>query len=100
MKSMKSAPHKTPDVWLRTDQPVIPINAETWNYLPEVESALHHGVEATADHNRPGFYEIELGETWYYVHVPSRLKAVYIVAARNRGAAKRSELLEHQPAAC
>ncbi len=102
MKIMKVAHHKPPTVWLRTEQPVVPINAETWNFLPEVESALHHGVEATADSNRPGFYDIQIGDNWYYVHVPSRLRAVYLVAARNRGtaAAKRSGLLEHQPAAC
>jgi hypothetical protein len=98
MKSMKAAYTKSPTTWLRTDQPVIPINAATWNHLPEVESALRRGVEAIADTKRPGFYEIEIGETWYYVHVPSRLRAVYLVAAQNRLAANLTGHLEHQPA--
>ena len=100
MKIMKVAYPKSPTVWLRTDQPIVPIKAEMWDFLPEVESALHQGVEATPDSNRPGFYDIQIGETWYYIHVPSRLRAVYLVAAKNRGPAKRSGLLEHQPAAC
>jgi hypothetical protein len=102
MKIMKVAPHKPPAVWLRTDHPVTPMNPEMWKYLPGLESALHQGVETTPDSNRPGFYEIQIGDNWYYVHLPSRLRAVYLVAARNRGtaAAKRSGLLEHQPAAC
>jgi aryl-phospho-beta-D-glucosidase BglC (GH1 family) len=91
MKSM-SATLSTQTTWLRTDHPVIPVNPAAWNYLPEVEIALHRGVEATADIHRPGFYEIEIGEIWYYVHVPNRLRAVYLVAAQNRVAARRSGL--------
>jgi len=91
-----SATEITPTIWLRTDHPVITVNPAAWNYLPEVEFALHHGVAATADVHRPGFYEIEIGENWYYVHVPERLRAVYLVAAQNRLAAERSGLVTHQ----
>lgn len=84
-----------PATWLRTDHPVIPVNPSAWGYLPEVEAALHRGVAATADKHRPGFYEIEIGDTWYYVHVPTRLRAVYLVAAQNRAAVPESELQTH-----
>jgi len=80
--------------WLRTDEPVIPVSPSVWDHLPEVEYALHHGIEATTDENHPGFYEIEIGDNWYYIHVPSRLRAVYLVAAQNRAATKQSEILE------
>lgn len=79
--------------WLKTDEPVIPVNPSAWDYLPEVESALQRGVEATTDENHPGFYEIEIGDNWYYIHVPSRLRAVYLVAAQSRSIAKGSEIL-------
>ena len=92
MKSM-SATLPTQTTWLRTVHPVIAVNPAAWNYVPEVEIALHRGVEATADAHRPGFYEIEIGEIWYYVHVPNRLRAVYLVAAQNRVVARRSGLL-------
>ena len=83
---------------LKTDQPVIPINPTAWIYLPEVEAALHRGVTAIPDDHRPEFFEVEIGDHWYYLHVPSRLRAVYLVAAQNRVAASRSELLAQQPA--
>ena len=93
MNSMKVITPTARYTWLRTDQPVIPVNPSAWDHLREVESALQKGVEATTDERHPGFYEIELGDTWYYIHVPSRLRAVYLVAAQNRATAKGSEIL-------
>ena len=93
---MKSMNVTTPTqiTWLRTDEPVIPVSPSAWDHLSEVESALHRGIEAITDENHPGFYEIEIGTNWYYVHVPSRLRAVYLVAAQNRAAAKGSDILQ------
>jgi len=90
---MKVVTPTTRHTWLRTDQPVIPVNPSVWENHPELESALKKGVEATTDEHHPGFFEIEIGDTWYYVHVPSRLRAVYLVAAQNRAIAKESEIL-------
>ena len=98
MKNMNATSTIPATNWLKTDRPVIPVNPATWNYLPEVETALHRGVEATADTHHTGFYEIEIGDNWYYVHVPSRLHAVYIVAVQNRLDRERSSYLAQQPA--
>jgi|SRR6476620_9179606 hypothetical protein len=98
MKNMKAISTISPTTLLKTNQPVIPINRSTWTYLPEVEAALHRGVAATPDDHRPEFFEIELGDTWYYVHVPSRLRAVYLVAAQSRVMASQSGLLAQQTA--
>ena len=98
MKNMSATSTDPSTTWLRTDRPVIPVNPATWDYLPEVEAALHQGVAATPDTHHTGFYEIEIGENWYYVHVPSRLHAVYIVAAQNRPTSERPGFLAHQPA--
>lgn len=95
---MKATPTIYPTTLLKTDQPVISINPTAWIYLPEVEAALHRGVIATPDEHRPDFFEIEIGDHWYYLHVPSRLRAVYLVAAQSRVTANRSGLLEQQPA--
>jgi hypothetical protein len=84
--------------WLRTDRPVIPVNPETWDYLPELGTALQVGVVATADSHHPGFYELEIGHNWYYIHVPTRLNAVYIVAVQNRLTAQGEGFLAHQRA--
>ena len=89
---METTLPKAPATWLRTDHPVIPVNSAAWDYLPEVEAALHHGVAAAADKHRPDFYEIEIGNNWYYIHVPSRLRAVYLVAVLSRAIAEESPL--------
>ena len=89
----------TRTIWLRSDQPVVPVSPAVWDHLSEVEFALRVGVDAVMDERHPGFYEIEIGDNWYYVHVPSRLRAVYLVAAQTRASEKESGLLPHR-AAC
>lgn len=84
MKIMKAISSLPPSTWLKIDRPVLAVNPATWCYLPEVETALHRGVTAKADTHHPGFYELEIGDRWYYIHVPNRLRAVYIVAAMDR----------------
>lgn len=99
MKTMKATPSKTPPcTWLKTDRPVLPVNPATWNHLPEVETALHRGVAATPDSHHPGFFEFEIGDHWYYVHIPQRLRAVYIVAAQDRPLTTPADFLAHQTA--
>jgi len=67
--------------WLRTERPVILTNTALWPHLPAVENALHDGLFAVSDVNRPEFYEIEVGDNWYYIHIPSRIGGVYLIAA-------------------
>src|SRR5262245_26954559 len=67
--------------WLRTDRPVVPTNTCTWRRLLTVELALHQGLFAIADPKRPEFYDIEIGDDWYYIHIPSRIAGVYLIAA-------------------
>lgn len=82
MRATYSIPPATPAAtWLRTDNPVVPINPSTWEHLGDVETALHLGITAKADAKRPGFYEIEVGDYWYYIHIPNRITGVYLVAA-------------------
>ena len=72
--------------WLRTTDPVVPVKtsgaltATMKNFLSAVHSALAHGVEGIPDRKRSGFYEIEIGDCWYYIHIPNRLARVYLVA--------------------
>ena len=95
MNTMRATHSMPPTTWLRTDHPVVPINPSTWNHLREVETALRLGVTATADTKRPGFYEVEVGDNWYYIHIPSRISGVYLVAAAKKNA-DRSALMAHQ----
>src|SRR5436190_19059777 len=82
MNTMKATYSIPPVSWLRTDHPVVPINPSTWPHLREVENALHLGVTAMSDTKRPGFFEIEVGDNRYYIHIRSRISGVYLVATR------------------
>jgi hypothetical protein len=81
---MHSTVQTSATTWLRTDRPVVPTNTATWKHLPAVENALHDGVFAIPDKKRPEFYDIEIGNDWYYIHVPSRICGVYLIAAGQR----------------
>ena len=96
MNTMRAIYPNAPETWLRTDHPVVPINPSTWEHLREVEDALHLGVAATADMKRPGFYELEVGDHWYYIHIPNRIAGVYLVAAGKRLVSDRPAILSHQ----
>ena len=84
-------------IWLRTDRSVVPTNTADWHHLLVVQDALHHGIFAIADVKRPEFFEIEIEDIWYYIHIPSRIAGVYLVAARLRGCAPSDR---RQDAAC
>jgi hypothetical protein len=68
-------------IWLRTDRPVVPTNTVDWRHLLAVQNALAAGVFAIADGKRSEFYEIEIADYWYYIHIPSRIAGVYLVGA-------------------
>jgi len=92
MREISRAVRRT---WLRTDRPVIPTNTATWHHLLVVEKALQHGLFAAPDPKRPEFYEIEVNGNWYYIHIPSRIAGVYLIAAVRNGA--REALLPVHP---
>jgi len=75
---------------------VVPINPSTGEHVREVEAALRRGVTARVDPNREGFYEIEVGHNWFYIHIPSRISGVYLVAAREKLTAAQSAMMAHQ----
>jgi hypothetical protein len=61
-----------------------------WRHLPEIQNALHQGLFAIRDMKRPEFYEIEVADNWYYIHIPSRITGVYLIAAGRESSAKRN----------
>jgi len=77
-------------IWLRTDRPVVPTNTMDWRHLPEIQNALHQGLFAIRDMKRREFYEIEVADNWYYIHIPSRITGVYLIAAGRESSTKRN----------
>jgi len=84
MKPMHEISRTSRTVWLRTDRPVVTTKTTDWRYLLEVQNALQHGLFATADSKRPEFFEIDIQSTWYYIHIPSRIAGIYLIAARRQ----------------
>jgi hypothetical protein len=68
-------------VWLRTDRAIVPTKTTDWRHLLVVQNALQQGLFALADSKRPEFFEIEVEDNWYYIHIPSRIAGVYLIAA-------------------
>jgi len=67
--------------WLRTTHPVVSVNTALRHGVHVVHAALSQGVRAIVDACRRDFYEIEIGNRWYYIHVVERLKRVFVIAA-------------------
>jgi hypothetical protein len=78
---MKTVDKSTSTVWLQTDNPVSTMNGAMWRYLPALEHALRRGITAVRDPKRPEFYELEVGEIWYYLHFPTRIPGIFLIAA-------------------
>src|SRR5215475_7004405 len=76
--------------WLRTDRVVVLTKTTDWHHLPAIQNALHQGLFAVRDMKRAEFYEIEVADNWYYIHIPSRIAGVYLIAGGRESSAKRN----------
>jgi hypothetical protein len=79
---MREISKKSRTIWLRTDRAVVPTKTSDWSHLLAVQEALEHGVFAVADCKRPEFFEIEVDDHWYYIHISSRISGVHLIAVR------------------
>ena len=84
--------HNLPTTLLKTDRPVVAINVLMRHYLPALEAVLRRGVTAIADPRRSGFYELDTGGNWYYIHIPNGRAHVYLIAASRESPADSSAL--------
>lgn len=81
---MKATYQTARNTRLQTTDPVVAVKtamASIKDSLTAVQTALRQGVDAIPDMKRSGFYEIEIGNCWYYIHIPNRIARVYVVAA-------------------
>ena len=44
-----------------------------------LSKALVEGLEAQCDSHRTGFFEVEIGDAWFYFHVAHKLGRIYLV---------------------
>ena len=68
--------------WLKSSDPVVPVGSSlASDVLSIVRTALSKGVCGIPDLKRTGFYDVEVAGRWFYIHFPSHLERVYVVAA-------------------
>jgi hypothetical protein len=95
MKSMKSQNSTTDLIWLRLPgYRAVSLKPEFDAQAMELERAIHRGVPAYPDSDRPDFYDVELDGGWTYVHIYREARAVYLVCPleMTRGMAENPEL--------
>ena len=46
-----------------------------------LSDALEGGVEAKCDTERDSFFEVDIGNAWFYFHIAYHLARIYLVAA-------------------
>jgi hypothetical protein len=69
--------------WLKTSDPVLPVGSSVASELvTALREVLSEGVYGIPDMSRPGFYDIETADRWYYIHIRKHLSRVYLVATR------------------
>lgn len=68
-------------IWIRSDHVIISTGRNMWKHLASLQERLRTGVFATPDAKRPGFFELEFDNRWYYLHFPERIGGIYLIAA-------------------
>jgi len=69
--------------WLKTSEPIVAVGPSVPSeLLTRLRGALQDGVDAVPDWKRPGFYDVEIDDCWYYIHLPNHLPRVYLVAVQ------------------
>ena len=81
LESMKANYSASRIEWLKTTHRVVAVNAALHHWVFAVHSALSQGVRAIVDAHRRDFYEIEIGNRWFYIHVAERIERVFVIAA-------------------
>jgi hypothetical protein len=68
-------------IWLQpTGYSIVSLNSKLSSRVPELARALRNGVPALPDSGRDGFYDVEVGGGWNYIHVHDTARTVYLVA--------------------
>ena len=79
---MKSVLISEPDVvWLqRENYEIVALNALRGVPTSELAEAIGHGTSARPDSKRRDFFEVDLTDSWAYIHVHDAARTVYVVA--------------------
>jgi hypothetical protein len=79
---MKATMAMSTGEWLKSSDPVVPVGSSlASDALSTVGAALSKGVCGIPDLKRTGFYDVEVAGRWFYIHFPSHLDRVYVVAS-------------------
>src|SRR5262249_20236429 len=68
-------------VWLQLpDYHVVGLKPGFADPATKLEQAIHKGIRAHPDLTRSDFFDVELENTWFYVHVYADTRTVYLIA--------------------
>jgi hypothetical protein len=72
-------------VWLELpDYHVVALKRRLAEHVEQLERAIHQGILAYSDLARRDFFDVEVQNEWFYIHVHADAHAVYLVAHSSR----------------
>jgi len=80
--------------WIRSNgRPVTSPRGHTCAATQYLDEALAQGIVVKCDPHRADFFEVDIGDAWFYFHVADRLGRIYLVATlmRCKTTARNSE---------
>jgi hypothetical protein len=70
--------------WIRSNQPVKTPRGASNEATEKLGAALAHGVLTVCDLKRRGFFEVTIGDSWFYFHLFDPSGCIYLVASNCR----------------
>src|SRR5262249_46520792 len=70
--------------WIQSNGPVKTPRGATNKATDSLSSALALGVVAVCDLRRHGFFEVTIGDSWFYFHLFESSGCIYLVASNCR----------------
>jgi hypothetical protein len=69
-----------PKLFRRQNYNIVPLNQALAGSVVKLQQAIEDGVTVRPDSTRADFYELDLTESWAYIHVRDEARIVYLVA--------------------
>src|SRR5262245_5565399 len=68
-------------VWLKLpDYHVVPLKPQLTEHVKVLEQSIHQGIPAHPDPTRKDFFDLQVENGWFYIHVHADSHTVYLVA--------------------
>jgi hypothetical protein len=79
------SPWRSRAIWIRSNWPVKSPRGDTTAETDYLSQLLARGVVVECDSKRPQFFEVTVGDRWFYFHVFEEIRCVYLVSSKTVG---------------